>query len=141
LGQVVLLSGEGGIGKSRLVEVLRERVVSEGSPCIVLRCSPYHTNSPLYPVIEHLQRVLRFKRDDTPEEKLRKLEEAVAPTGMQVPSPSMGEGEGGGEAGAPVPPILTFPRQGGREQWWRSIPRLTKPMTSKLSLTKGKQKG
>jgi Adenylate and Guanylate cyclase catalytic domain/AAA ATPase domain len=47
LGQVVLLSGEGGIGKSRLVEVLRQRAVSEGSPHIVLRCSPYHTHSAL----------------------------------------------------------------------------------------------
>jgi class 3 adenylate cyclase len=65
LGQVVLLSGEGGIGKSRLVEVLRERVVGEGSPCIALRCSPYHTHSALYPVIEHLQRWLQFQRDDT----------------------------------------------------------------------------
>jgi AAA ATPase domain len=66
LGQVALLSGEGGIGKSRLVEGLRERVVSEGLPCIVLRCSPYHTNSALYPVIEHMQRWLEFKRGDTP---------------------------------------------------------------------------
>jgi class 3 adenylate cyclase len=119
LGQIVLLSGEGGIGKSRLVEVLRQRVVGEGSPCIVLRCSPYHTNSALYPVIEHLQRWLQFKRDDTPEEKLRKLEEALARTGAQVPSPSMGEGQGGGEAGASVPPILTFPRQGEGRAWWQ----------------------
>jgi predicted ATPase len=64
LGQVVLLSGEAGIGKSRLVEVLRQRVVDEGSPCIVLRCSPYHTHSALYPVIQHLQRVLEWRRDE-----------------------------------------------------------------------------
>jgi TOMM system kinase/cyclase fusion protein len=89
LGQVVLLSGEGGIGKSRLVEVLRERVVGEGSPCIALRCSPYHTHSALYPAIEHLQRWLQFQRNDTPEEKLRKLEEVLARTGVQGPSPSI----------------------------------------------------
>jgi class 3 adenylate cyclase/predicted ATPase len=89
LGQVVLLSGEAGIGKSRLVEVLRERLVGEGSPGIVLRCSPYHTHSALYPVIEHLQRWLQFQRNDTPEEKLRKLEEALARIGVQVPCPSI----------------------------------------------------
>jgi predicted ATPase len=64
---VVLLSGEGGIGKSRLVEVLRGRVLGEGSPHIAFRCSPYHTNSALYPVLEHLQRWLQLKRDDSPE--------------------------------------------------------------------------
>jgi class 3 adenylate cyclase len=59
-GQVVVLSGEAGIGKSRLVQMLHERVVSEGSRRIEFRCSPYHTNSALYPTIEHLERLLRF---------------------------------------------------------------------------------
>jgi hypothetical protein len=87
------------------VEVLRQRVVGEDSPCIVLRCSPYHTNSALYPVIEHLQRWLQLRRDSSPEEKLRKLEEALARTGVQVASRSMGESERGGAAGAPIPPF------------------------------------
>jgi class 3 adenylate cyclase/predicted ATPase len=82
LGQVVLLSGEGGIGKSRLVEVLRERVVGEGSPGIVLRCSAYHTHSALYPVIAHLQRVLAWRRDETPAGKLDTLERTLQAYGL-----------------------------------------------------------
>jgi len=53
-GQVVLLRGEAGIGKSRLVEVLRERVIHEGATRIAFRCSPYHQNSVLYPMIDYL---------------------------------------------------------------------------------------
>jgi hypothetical protein len=73
-GQAVLLRGEPGIGKSRLVQTLSERVVSEGATCIVFRCSPYHTNSVLYPVIEHLLQVLDVSPDDTDNTELEKLE-------------------------------------------------------------------
>ena len=73
-GQVVLLSGEPGIGKSRLVEALKETVEHEGAGCLELRCSPYAQNSALYPVIEHVQRFLQFQQEDSPEAKLRKLE-------------------------------------------------------------------
>jgi predicted ATPase len=51
-----MLSGEAGIGKSRLVEVLRERVEREGYTCITFRCSPYYQQSALHPVIEQIQR-------------------------------------------------------------------------------------
>ena len=76
-GQVVLLRGEAGIGKSRLVEVLRERVISEGATRSVFRCSPYHQNSALYAVIDHLQRFLQWQRDETPEAKFDKLERVL----------------------------------------------------------------
>src|SRR4030095_9502349 len=76
-GQVVLLRGEAGIGKSRLVEVLRGRVRSEGATRIVFRCSPYHQNSALYPVIDHLQRVLHWEDDETSEAKFDKLERVL----------------------------------------------------------------
>ena len=58
LRQVVLISGEAGIGKSALVERLRAQVRAEGLPRMAFRCSPYHTNSALYPVITHIERLL-----------------------------------------------------------------------------------
>jgi class 3 adenylate cyclase/predicted ATPase len=76
-GQVVLLSGEAGIGKSRLVEVLCERVRSASATRIVFRCSPYYQNSALYPVIDHLQRFLQWQRDEAPEAKFNTLERVL----------------------------------------------------------------
>ena len=76
-GQAVLVSGEPGIGKSRLMQELRERVVSEGATHITFQCSPYHQNSALYPITEHLQRLLEFTSDDTPQTKLDRLEQLL----------------------------------------------------------------
>jgi class 3 adenylate cyclase len=76
-GQVVLFSGEPGIGKSRLVEVLREHVRSQGATQMVFRCSPYHQQSALYPMIDHLQRVLHWDSIDAPEARLEALEQAL----------------------------------------------------------------
>ncbi|MGH8064302.1 MAG: AAA family ATPase [Candidatus Entotheonellia bacterium] len=84
-GQVVLLSGEAGIGKSRLVEVVREHVAGELHTRMELRCSPYNQHSALHPVIELLQRRLRWGHDDGPQEKLRKLEGAVQRYGLSLP--------------------------------------------------------
>ncbi len=77
-GQVVLLSGEPGIGKSRLVQALKEHVLAEGAARIEFHCSPYHLNSALYPIIEHLQRLLQFTREDTPTAKLAKLQNMLS---------------------------------------------------------------
>ena len=84
LGQVVLLSGEAGIGKSRLVRVLTERVADEDVPWLTLRCSPYHTNSAFYPVIEHLQRLLQWHRHETPAARLDTLEQVLRTTGLPL---------------------------------------------------------
>jgi class 3 adenylate cyclase/predicted ATPase len=77
LGQVVLLSGEAGIGKSALLEGLRAQVRAEGLPRIAFRCSPYHTTSALYPVITHIEHLLQFAPGDLPATKLAKLEAAL----------------------------------------------------------------
>jgi predicted ATPase len=83
-GQVVLLSGEAGIGKSRLVQAFNKRLA--GQPCTQLesRGSPYNQHSALQPVIEHLQRLLRWRGAETPQEKLHKLEKVLAPYGFTL---------------------------------------------------------
>jgi class 3 adenylate cyclase/predicted ATPase len=77
-GQVVLLSGEPGIGKSRLVREVRDRLAAEPHIRLIHQCSPYHQTSPLRPIIEHLERAAGFARDDTPEARLTKLETVLA---------------------------------------------------------------
>jgi class 3 adenylate cyclase/predicted ATPase len=77
-GQVVLLSGEAGIGKSRIVETMRERAGHEGATWIRLRCSPYYQNSAFYPVVEHLRRALCFHRHEAPEAQIEKLQQMLA---------------------------------------------------------------
>ncbi len=78
-GQVVLVSGEPGIGKSRLVQELKEQLPYEGATRIEFRCSPYYQNSALYPIIDHLQRLLQFAREDSPSTKLEKLQHTLSP--------------------------------------------------------------
>jgi class 3 adenylate cyclase/predicted ATPase len=73
-GQVVLLSGEAGIGKSRLVQVLKDHVASEPHTRWECRSLPYYQNTALYPIIDLLQRTLRWQQDDPPEEQLATLE-------------------------------------------------------------------
>jgi class 3 adenylate cyclase/predicted ATPase len=84
LGQVVLLSGEAGIGKSRLVQVLKDHVTQEPHVRIEWRGSPYHQHSALYPVIDHLHRLLRWHPDDPPATTLRTLEATLATAGVAL---------------------------------------------------------
>jgi class 3 adenylate cyclase/predicted ATPase len=85
LGQVVLLSGEAGIGKSRLVQVLKEHVAAPQAWLIPCQCSPYYQNTALYPLIDVLERVvLRFERDESPQHRLSKLEGFLVQYGLQL---------------------------------------------------------
>jgi class 3 adenylate cyclase/predicted ATPase len=107
-GQVVLLAGEPGIGKSRMLRTLRERLGDEPHTALSHYCSPHHTNSALYPVIDLLERAVQLDRDAPLEEQLKKLEAVLVgtrerldetapllaaligvPTGAHYPAPTM----------------------------------------------------
>ena len=79
-GQVVLLSGEAGIGKSRLTAALLERLAAEPHTRLRYFCSPQHTDSALYPIIGQMERAAGLAHDDTPQAKLDKLDALLAQT-------------------------------------------------------------
>ncbi len=73
-GQVVLLSGEPGIGKSRILSALHDRLGEELETTLRFQCSPYYSNSAFYPTIQTLERELKFGREESASSKLDKLE-------------------------------------------------------------------
>ena len=83
-GQIILISGEPGIGKSRLAAALADRVARQPHTQFRYQCSPYHANSALHPIIDQLERVAQFKADDTPGRRLDKLEALLALGTTQV---------------------------------------------------------
>jgi hypothetical protein len=82
-GQVVLLAGEAGIGKSRLTAALMERLGGEPHTRLRYFCSPQHTDSALYPIIGQMERAAGLAHDDTPQARLDKLDGGDCPTGSQ----------------------------------------------------------
>ena len=77
-GQVVLLTGDAGIGKSRLVQMLKEHVADEPYIRWECRSAEYYQNTALFPLMDLFQRILRFEAQETPEEKFGKLEHALS---------------------------------------------------------------
>jgi class 3 adenylate cyclase/predicted ATPase len=83
-GQVVLLSGEPGIGKSRLTAALMERLFGETHTHLRYFCSPQHTDSALYPIIGQIERAGGLAHDDTPQARLDKLDAVLARTSTAI---------------------------------------------------------
>jgi predicted ATPase/class 3 adenylate cyclase len=108
-GRLALLDGEPGIGKSRLIQVLTERVAATPHAVFEWRCSAYHRNSTLHPVIEGLERTLGFGQDTPSSERQRRLDDLLTRCG--IPAPDLGWslcsllGLSGAESSAP--PNLT----------------------------------
>jgi class 3 adenylate cyclase len=84
-GQVILVSGEAGMGKSRLVHVLKDQIGGEASTRIACRCLPSYQYTAFSPVMAPLQRALGWGGEDAPLERLRKLEEALAQHPQSLP--------------------------------------------------------
>ena len=85
-GHIVLVSGEPGIGKSRITAALQERLGGEPHTRLRYFGSPHHSDSPLHPVIAQLERAAGFAREDTPETKLDKLEILLSRSGENAPN-------------------------------------------------------
>ena len=83
-GQVVLLSGEAGIGKSRLTAALLERLATEPHTRLRYSCSPQHTDSALYPIIGQMERAAGLAHDDKPQARLDKLDAVLAQTSTSI---------------------------------------------------------
>jgi predicted ATPase/class 3 adenylate cyclase len=83
-GQVVLLSGEAGIGKSRLTAALLEHLADEPHTRLRYFCSPQHTDSALHPIIGQMERAAGLTHDDKPRAKLDKIDAVLAPTSTSI---------------------------------------------------------
>src|SRR5437868_10915087 len=79
-GQVVLVSGEAGIGKSRLTAALLERLATEPHTRLRYFCSPHHTDSAFYPIIGQMERAAGLAHDDKLQARLDKLDAVLAQT-------------------------------------------------------------
>ncbi len=100
-GRVVLISGEPGIGKSRMISGLLDWVSQQSHIHIRYYCSPYHTQSGMHTIVDQLERAAGYARDDPPDVKLDKLEQMLA-KGSDSPL----------DAAAVIAPLLAIPSEG-----------------------------
>ncbi len=83
-GQAIVLSGEGGIGKSRLVQAFKDHLAAEACLCVTFEGSPYHSNRFLYPVVDTLQRHCGWHNEERPEAKFLRLEATLSAAGFDL---------------------------------------------------------
>lgn len=110
-GQVVLLSGEAGIGKSRILEEVRRQLGRTGAHALQVQCSPYHSSSAYYPITHAFARVLKFRRKEAPATKLDRLDALIVdrlgcPVQDAALFASMLSIDAGGRYGVPDLPAL-----------------------------------
>jgi class 3 adenylate cyclase len=122
-GQVVLLSGEAGIGKSRLTAALLERLAAEPHTRLRYFCSPQRTDSALYPVIGQMERAAGFVHDDTPQAKLDKLDAVLAQTSTRMEDAALFAEMLSLPNDGRYPALDLTPSIAGIERWKRSFPR------------------
>lgn len=84
-GQIVVVSGEPGIGKSRLVQILKDKVTEERNIRLTCQCWPHFKNSAFHPLIELILRSMEIRREDAPEVKIQKLEKDLISLGFALP--------------------------------------------------------
>jgi class 3 adenylate cyclase/tetratricopeptide (TPR) repeat protein len=84
-GQAVLLTGEAGVGKSRVLSGFQDHLRDVSKNRVLYICSPYYQDTPYYPVIEQLERSLRFAKHDSAAQKLAKLEGVISDLGLSLP--------------------------------------------------------
>ncbi|MEP7056484.1 MAG: adenylate/guanylate cyclase domain-containing protein [Caldimonas sp.] len=88
-GQVVVLAGEAGIGKSRITHTFRERIAGESAATVLLQCSPYFSSSALYPLVRYFERVSGIAPSDSDEARIEKLARLTG-SELEFPAQSFG---------------------------------------------------
>ena len=120
-GQVALLSGEAGIGKSRLTAALLERLAGEPHTRLRYFCSPQHTDSALYPVISQMERAAGLVHDDIAQAKLDKLDAVLAQTSTSKQDAALFAEMLSLPNDGRYPALDLAPEQRDKERWRRSL--------------------